>query len=39
MTPFAFAFMSVSMASVTALAAYCFYRILTGNDAEADSDD
>ena len=36
MTPFALVFMSVSMASVTALAVYCLYRILTGNDVDPD---
>ncbi len=30
MTPFAMIFMTVSMASVTGLAAYCLYRVLSG---------
>lgn len=30
LTPFAWAFMLISMGAVTALTAYCFYRILTG---------
>lgn len=30
LTPFALAFMSVSMVSVTALVLYCFVRILRG---------
>lgn len=30
-TPFAWAFMLLSMGSVTALAAYCYWRILFGS--------
>jgi hypothetical protein len=36
MTPFALFFMTISMACVTSLTAYCLYRILTGKPPAAD---
>ena len=36
MTTFAMIFMTVSMASVTGLAAYCLYRILSGDSRAYD---
>ena len=36
MTSFAFLFMIVSMTAVTSLAAYCLYRILTGDHGSGD---
>ncbi len=36
MTPFAMIFMTVSMASVTGLAAYCLFRILSGHSQAYD---
>ena len=39
LTPFALVFMTVSMASVTLLVAYCYWRILMGDrrpDEETD---
>ena len=38
MEPFAIFFMTVSMASVTLLAGYCLYRILTGEPPTTDDD-
>lgn len=38
MEPFAILFMTFSMASVTLLAGYCLYRILTGKPPATDED-
>ena len=38
MTPFAIVFMSVSMISVTTLAGFCLYRILTSGHPPAQDD-
>lgn len=39
LTPFAMAFMLVSMITVTALMVYCFWRILRGGDVAYDTAD
>lgn len=38
MTVFAFVFMSISMACVTCLTAFCLYRILKGGGLESEDD-
>jgi hypothetical protein len=38
MTPFALTFMTVSMVSVTALAGFCFYRILMRRNIDPDDE-
>jgi len=38
MTPFAVMFMTVSMLSVTSLAGYCLYRILTSDPPAPDDE-
>ena len=38
MTPFALMFMTVSMVSVTALAGFCFYRMLKRRNIDPDDD-
>ena len=38
MTVFALIFMSVSMACVTCLTAFCLYRILTGGGIDSEDD-
>jgi len=38
MTPFALFFMTVSMISVTSLAGYCMYRILSGGSQLPDDE-
>ena len=39
MTPFALAFMLISMSAVTALAAWCMYRILGGGPPSTTDDE
>lgn len=39
LTPFAWAFMTVSMVSVTLLVAYCYWRIVVGDRRPGEDED